>query len=322
VAKFPTGELWMALGAPAAGDPVARHALARIHLIWRSSAGWRDLGPTMPDGLSPGSREWSGSAILAPDGRHVTLYFTAAGRRGEACPTFEQRLFQARARLVGDAPLYRLVDWTAPRESTRSDGHLYDPANQSQGEVGKIKAFRDPAFFRDPADGAAYLLFAASLPPPSSAYNGAVGIARAKDERLEDWTLLPPIVHADGLNNELERPHVLYRQGLYYLFWSTQTEVFAPDGPTGPTGLYGMVGQSLMGPYELLNGSGLVLANPTEAPFQAYSWLVLDDLSVISFINYWGVGGPTPPEGEAARAVFGGAPAPVERIRLEGDRAW
>jgi levansucrase len=188
--------------------------------------------------------------------------------------------------------------------------------------VGEIKAFRDPAFFRDPADGAAYLLFAASLPAPSSAFNGAVGLARADDGALETWTAMAPILHADGLNNELERPHVIHRGGLYYLFWSTQAEVFAPEGPIGPTGLYGMAAPTLLGPYVPLNGTGLVLANPAQAPFQAYSWLVAKDLSVSSFINHVGAAGPLAPEGEAARAVFGGAPAPLEIINLDGTRAW
>ena len=40
------------------------------------------------------------------------------------------------------------------------------------GAIGTIKAFRDPAFFRDPADGCDYLLFTASLAASASAWNG------------------------------------------------------------------------------------------------------------------------------------------------------
>ena len=36
-----------------------------------------------------------------------------------------------------------------------------------------------------------------------------------------------------------------------------------------------------------LNGTGLVFANPDTAPKQAYSWLVLPDLQVTSFIDAW-----------------------------------
>jgi levansucrase len=322
VADIGGAEIWFGLGAPAIGDPVLRHGRARLRLILRQDGAWRDLGPALPDDWSPGSREWSGSAIV--DGRHrrVTLFFTAAGRRGEASLTYEQRLFQTTAAVAGAGATLRLEGWTAPRQSLASDGRLYDRADQARGVVGEIKAFRDPAFFRDPADGRAYLLFAASLPAPSSAFNGAVGLARAGDDTLETWTPMAPIAHADGLNNELERPHIIVHGKLYYLFWSTQAEVFAPGGPVGPTGLYGMAAPALLGPYEPLNGTGLVLANPPAAPFQAYSWLVAKDLSVSSFINYVNAAGPAAPEGEAARAVFGGAPAPAETIHLDGTRAW
>ncbi len=59
----------------------------------------------------------------------------------------------------------------------------------------------------------------------------------------------------------------------------------------GPTGLYGMVAPSLHGPYEPLNGTGLVIANPAAEPRQGYCWQVLDTLEVISFVDHWGLHG-------------------------------
>ena len=55
---------------------------------------------------------------------------------------------------------------------------------------------------------------------------------------------------------------------------------------SAPTGLYGFAAPTLTGPYEPLNESGLVLQNPSDEPDQAYAWLVLPDLHVISFANY------------------------------------
>ena len=46
------------------------------------------------------------------------------------------------------------------------------------------------------------------------------------------------------------------------------------------------------GDYEPLNESGLVIANPEEAPFQAYSWLAMpqgDNILVESFENFTGL---------------------------------
>lgn len=311
---LPGGQaLWMALGAPRFPDPDERHGHARIHLILRDASGWHPLGPAMPDGFSPGSREWSGSALLAADRRTLTLFFTATGRRGEATLTFEQRLFRADATLDGAC---RLTDWRNLREFVVRDPAHYMASDAGSGAVGTIKAFRDPAYFRDPRDGRHHVFFATSLASSASAFNGAVGWATARDDTLAQWDIRPPLISADTLNNELERPHVVMHGGLYYLFWSTQRHVFNPHGPTGPTGLYGMVSDRIDGGWRPLNGTGLVFANPDAAPKQAYSWLVLPDLQVTSFIDAWGSNGS-----DANARRFGATFAPMLRLRLQVDEA-
>ncbi len=305
VAMIDGGELWFSLSAPAEGAPVLRHGRARLRLLRRAGGNWHDLGNALPDGLSPGSREWSGSAILDPRQGYVNLYFTAAGRRGEAQPTYRQRIFETRGLL---APNGRITGWSLPDEAVVADGGDYVVTDQADGMIGTIKAFRDPSWFRDPADGSEYLLFSASLAQSVSAFNGAVGIA---GRTAGAWCLRPPLIHADDLNNELERPHIVVRDGCYYLFWSTQASVFAPD-LVAPTGLYGMVSDTLRGNYRPLNGSGLVAANPGATPSQAYSWLVLPNLKVSSFVDQIAPG----------RAGFGGCFAPEFQLRLKGDRSW
>jgi len=160
-------------------------------------------------------------------------------------------------------------------------------------------------------------VFAGSLAASSSDWNGAVGIARRDKGR---WVLTDPLISADGVNNELERPHVVFHAGRFYCFWSTQAKVFAADGPVGPNGLYGMVADRFVGPWRPLNGSGLVFANPAASPIQAYSWLVLGDLGVIAFVDRPGLPAePTDPV--TARRHFGGTPAQPLRLALDGDRA-
>jgi levansucrase len=195
--------------------------------------------------------------------------------------------------------------------------------NQREGKPGFIKGFRDPAHFRDPRDGASYLLFTGSLKQSASAFNACIGIARATDDTLTNWTILPPIVTADGLNNEQERPVMIHRDGRYYLFWSTQRKVFAPDGPSGPNGLYGMVADAVTGPYEPLNGTGLVAGNPEDLPYQSYSWWVDQDLNVSGFADLPGVA-PGGQVDDAAwrRNHFAGTPAPLFRIAMDGVQAW
>jgi levansucrase len=321
VAAIAGGQLWMILSAPKAADPGARHDVARTRLLFRRpNGGWADCGLLFPDDLNPGSREWSGAARLDAEGR-VTAWFTAAGRRGDCGRSFEQRLFVTSGQLDLSGDLPRIGGWSAPRPLVANDGTYYVDLRLDQGVPGNIRGFRDPYWLRDPADGRAYILFTGSLARSPHSHNGVIGLARAVDEQETGFHLLPPIISSDGLCNELERPHLIFRDGLYYLFWSSQKSVFAPDGPKGPTGLYGMVAPSLTGPYEPLNGTGLVICNPVEEPRQAYCWQVLDSLEVISFIDHWGLQGrDLSADPNLMRQQFGGTIAPMLRIEIDGNR--
>lgn len=305
-------ELWMALSAPAIGHPEERHDHARLRLLARTADQWRDLGNVFEDGTSPGSREWSGSAVRRPDGT-VSIFYTAAGVRGAARPTFHQRVVEARARLDVADGIVQFGRDIEHRVVLHADGHTYLPADDVEGGPGRIKAFRDPGWFRDPADGRDYLLVAASV-PWQDRFMGAIALAEATSD---GWTLLPPLVTAEGINREIERPHIVVHAGRYYLFFCTNRQGFHPAGRP-PTGLYGFVAPTLKGPYEPLNGSGLVIQNPPSRPDQAYAWLVLPDLRVDSFVNYLSDGDDDFQEMEPgrARALFGGTAAPTLTLVL------
>jgi levansucrase len=305
---------WFFLSAPQFLDPVTRHGFARIRLLSCGGDGdWRDHGNALPDGLSPGSREWAGSAVLG-EGGAVTLYFTAAGRRSEPALTFEQRLFAATGRLTADG----IASWSEPAELVAADGARYQvAADKTEPAPGALKAFRDPFFFRDPATGRDHLVFTASAGWSDNAHNGMVGLA-ARGEL--GWVLEDPLIDAVGVNNELERAQLHWREGHYYLFWSTQTHTFAPGTPAGPNGFYGMVADSLRGPWRALNGNGLVAANPADEPAQSYSWCVTGEDEVWSFVDYWGMGGRMLADHpQLLRAQFGGTAAPAFRLVFDGD---
>ncbi|WP_281283269.1 glycoside hydrolase family 68 protein [Kutzneria buriramensis] len=304
-------ELWMALTAPAVGHPEQRHDRARIRLLARTADRWRDLGDVFPDGASPGSREWSGSAVRRLDGT-VSVFYTAAGLRGESRTTFRQRVVEARARLGAVDGVVQFEPHVEHHVVLRGEGP-YLPADEVEGGPGRIMAFRDPGRFRDPADGREYLLIAASVPWRGH-FTGAVALAGAT---TAGWDLLPPLLVSAGVNHEIERPHMVVHQGRYYLFFCTSRQAFHPAG-SAPTGLYGFVAPALTGPYEPLNGSGLVIQNPPAQPDQAYAWLVLPDRSVESFVNYLSTDGGDPrlAEPETARACFGGTAAPTLNLAL------
>ncbi|WP_240313346.1 glycoside hydrolase family 68 protein [Sphingomonas carotinifaciens] len=307
---------WFFLATERFPDPDMRHDAARIRLTSHGADGWRDHGWTFDPGVTPGSREWSGCAVLGDDAETLTLYFTASGRPG-ALRTFEQRLFETQGRFLVDAGAPRTGDWTTPVESVAADGATYLVADQREAVDDRIKGFRDPGYFRDPADGAEYLLFVGSAGWVDDVHDGVIGAARREGDR---WMLIAPPVESIGTNSELERPHVIHRDGRYYLFWSTQGKRFAPGLP-GVTGLYAMVAESMAGPWRPVNGTGLVAANPAAEPYQAYCWWVTGELDVISFVDAWGLAGRDPSADPALRrAQFGGTAAPFFRLSIEGDR--
>ncbi|ANU07063.1 glycoside hydrolase family 68 protein [Paraurantiacibacter namhicola] len=291
-------EFWMILAAPDNGDPGSRHFSAKIHLLERLDGKWTDLGPVLPDFGGPYEREWSGSALWRDN--RFTMWFTGAGLH-RTPGGYQQALFEATAASDADG---LPQDWSQPRPILTELTKDYIAADSHEGEAGRIKAYRDPAYFRDPADGREYLVFTASHPAGDSEFTGAIGIA----EKVGwDWELRPPIIHSGGVNNELERAHIVHHEGMYFAFWATQSSTFAPELSNAPTGLYGMMAENLHGPYRPLNGSGLVLANPTERPSQLYSWSVTRELLVSSFVECI----------DHDCSEFAGAPSPLARLSLD-----
>ena len=308
--------IWFFLAAPRLDDPDLRHDEARIRTFTHGADGWRDHGSTLPDGFGPGSREWSGSAVLRADGTTIAMYFTAAGRIGQP-RTFEQRLFETNAKFTFSNGAPAIEGWSTPAESFAADDVVYARADQAQAVGGMIKGFRDPGYFRDPADGVEYLLFVGSAGHSGEPFDGVIGAALRSDE---GWKLLPPLVSAVGVNAELERPHVIAHDGLYYLFWSTQRIRFAAGGPAGPTGLYAMVADTMRGPWRPANGTALVAANPAAEPHQAYCWWVTGEHDVISFVDFWGLDGRDPrADADLRSRHFGGTVAPLFRLAFNGD---
>lgn len=320
----------MGLTAPADLLPGKRHDVATLRYYYsRDGRTWHPGGRVFPDGEALGARQWAGSALL--DDGALYVYYTAAGRRDEADLSYSQRIAIATgARVETDADGLALAgDWTHA-ELLVPDGDRYETEAQSED---MIYTFRDPWFFKDPATGETCLLFEANRPDaagadePHAAFNGCVGLATSPTGDPTDWQLDDPIFDAVGVNQELERPMLAVRDGRYYLFVSSHQHTFAP-GLAGPDGLYGFVADALRGPYRPLNDSGLVVANPATAPFQAYSWTVLDhhdELLATSFLNYHDYDRRTLddvahlPAAEQFRR-FGGTPAPTLRLAVDGDR--
>jgi levansucrase len=292
-----------------------------------AAAGGGDSDTTSAAGGSSTTAETGGSESTAATGSADTTAASGGSGgdyAGGADISYEQRMVLARGTLEGDAEGVTFSGWGEHVVILEGEGELYAQTAQTTGGAGQIDAFRDPWYFRDPATQEEYILFTATAPDASCEADGVVGIARATSEDLDEWEALPPILDAICVNKELERPHLVLQDDRYYLLFTTHAHTFA-EGLEGPEGLYGFVADELRGAYEPLNDSGLVLANPEEEPFQAYSWMTLPNGMVTSFFQYFDL-----PEGtdsldyigdasaETQFEKFGGTFAPSVEIELDG----
>ncbi len=321
-----------ALTAPRNVDWNKRHDVAIISYFYsEDGVNWKYKGPAYNIEDALGSRQWAGSAMLDEDGK-VQFFYTATGRKGEAVRTFEQRLVKTTFNINADNNGVYISNWSKHQVILEPDGIYYETMQQAKGPI--IYSFRDPYFFRDPMTGKEYLLFEGNeggdnqelkpenigdelfrkthiVPSGAENFNGNIGIAVAENKDLTKFKLLPPLLEATGVNQQLERPQVIFKGNQYYLFTISHRFTFAP-GLSGPDGLYGFVGDFLHSKYKALNGNGLVVTNPDNDPYQTYSWYVVGGNSVLSFINEYHVNG---------KLRYGGTFAPTLRISLKGDKS-
>jgi levansucrase len=317
-----------------------RHWQARIGFFYSRTGtanDWVYGGDLFPAGYSLGSREWAGSAVLTGENT-VNAFYTASGRDDGGIDPSDplQRLAMATGQVHADDRGVWFTGFRDHRIIAEPDGVWYQTMEQSLGG-GIIYAFRDPFVFQDPEDGNVYALFEGNtggvagdyecqprdlgvLPPghkvvPEEArnYTGNIGLMQATNADITEWRLLPPLLSANCVNQQTERPHFVYHEGNYYLFTISHTFTYAP-GLTGPDGVYGFVGPSLRSDYKPMNGSALVLGNPAQAPLQQYSHNVMPNFMVQSFIDTV----PTPDGG----VRYGGTLARTIQLQVDAANSY
>jgi levansucrase len=230
-----------------------RHWYAKIGYFYsRDAKSWKYGGDLFKPGTSFGSREWAGSTALVGD--KVYSFYTASGRdNGGVDPNDAlQRLAQATGKIHADSKRVWFSGFKDHRIIAEADGKLYQTLQQSQaGPI--IYAFRDPFVFRDPRDRRIHLLFEGNtggvagtyrctkrdigdvpagheVPEDAKYYTGNIGLATADSGSMNTWRLQPPLLSANCVNQQTERPHLVIRNGKYYLFTISHKSTFAP-GP-------------------------------------------------------------------------------------------
>ena len=331
IVKINGWQIIFSLTAPNDLVPGARHNAATIRYFYsRNGKNWQEGGEVFDAPL--GHHQWAGSARYDQTEEQIYHFYTAVSPE----PEFRQRPAVGIGASIETSP--KGVQLTGDQEHAimgTPDGEMYQTLEQSR-EQGIVYAFRDPWYFKHPKTGEDFVLFEANTPTGSKdpsdpkSFNGNIGVMRATNDELTEWELLPPVMEAIGTNQQLERPHFVFQDDKWYLFTISHKFTFAP-GLSGPDALYGFVGDSMYGDYEPLNESGLVIANPEEQPFQAYSWLAMpqgDDILVESFENFIGLDdtshgsinlkgvGNLPPEEQ--KELFRGTLAPSLKVQLNG----
>ena len=321
-------------------DPVAdfnnRHGKAFMALWFcRDAKSWVYGGRVTKDGVNGGTdkREWAGTPILVDDKGNVDLYYTVPTGNTVTIKNENAFIKKSKGKLyTNDNGVFVDTYFTSSNTLITADGKYYQTKEQRSDTN-----FRDPAPFINPQDGRLYMLFEGqiALPesehyitskeigyaPPNFSYvdgdrskSACIGIAVAKDLSGDEWELLPPLISSLGVQDQMERPHLVFKDGKVYVF--TISHVWSGgSGLNFSDGVYGFVSDNLFGEYKPLNGSGIVLGNPLSNKFQTYSHYVMQDSWVVtSFLaSAKKSGSPNRVGGVEARSV---------RLVLDGNETY
>jgi levansucrase len=291
----------------------------------RDGKSWKYGGNAFPDGATPAQAEWAGSTQYLGDGKVQAFYAGSTHLQPDGA---RQETVRTTGQIHADNDHVWFTGFDDQQVIVKPDGKYYQTSDQN-----KMSAFRDPWVFRNPSDGKTYMLFEGNtggevgehqctsreigdvppghdVPADANHYTANIGLAVAQDADLKQWKLLPPLVSANCVNDQTERPHLVIRGGKYYLFTISHHHTYAP-GLDGPDGAYGFVGDGLRSDYKPLNGSGLVVGNPPDAPHQEYSHYITPQGFAESFID-------EVPTGDGG-SRFGGTLAPTLKLSLNGD---
>ncbi len=330
-----------------------------------ANGGWTYGGLVFPEGVSgevfedqsfSHQTEWSGSTRLFKGG-NVKVFYTAVAfyrnAAGEDVKPADARIMMSPGKLKANGNGVRFTGFETHHELLKPDGQWYQ-----NGAQNPYYNFRDPFTFKDPENpGKTYMVFEGNTATvrgtpactaedlgyrPGDPYAedletvrnsdarlqmANVGLAVATRDDLTTWRFLPPILSANCVTDQTERPQIYMKDGKYYLFTISHRSTFA-EGIDGPEGVYAFVGDGIRSDYQPVNrGSGLAVGNPTNlnyatgfpfdpdfnqhpGTFQAYSHYVMPGGLVQSFIDTVGTK-------DSFRR--GGTLGPTIRLNISGD---
>lgn len=244
-----------------------RHDHAELRLATFSSDDdvWQDKGIVVQaeeDAAWPNLVIWTSNAIVRLTEAGTPEFVLAiTGRNSD--DGFIQR--------IGIAKSTKGVKFTEPKLVLGPDGPSVAERGYDVTDLNPLKevimAWRDPYLFLDPNDGRWHLFFAAKpLHPNPAGPVGTVGHAVASDSTLEEWELLEPL-HLPQHYHQLEVPSVIFRNGEYFLFVSTQNNPLMKTNFEKEAAFRGYRSDSITGKWKsIYEGSDLVHDHKIYAP--------------------------------------------------------
>lgn len=143
--------------------------------------------------------------------------------------------------------------------------------------------WRDPYLFKDLQTGKYYLFICASAKIPGN-FQGCIGLAVA-DKITGPYQILPPVITiSEDLEPwayyHMERPQVIHRNGMYYLFFSCFKQFFNPDwlrttqqNQINNSSLYWYVSDQITGPYQPVDPKNFVVPGSERTGLYGTSFL-------------------------------------------------
>jgi len=250
------------LDAPTDPDPDTRHDRAQVRTaVSTDLVNWQDEGYALtrgPEGSWDDKAIWTGNTYKKDDG----YFFFYTGRN--------QR--DGQTQRIGLATSSNGRDFErAEKPLLEADGRWYETNEDSP----IYKAWRDPEIVQDPESGKYLMYFTAKTKGGDEKYKGCIGVAEA-DNFEGPYEAKPPVL-APGKFAQMECPQVIQKNDKVYLFFNSMEKDYNPewaDQVGGPQhGLHCYVGESLTGPFEPVNGDGLV----TGSKDNLYSVKLLED---------------------------------------------
>lgn len=267
------------LDAPKTDDPEARHDKAQVRqAVSTDMKNWKDVDYALksgPEGSWDDGPVWTGNVYKNDKGEYLFFYTGRNHRDGQM-----QRIGLAKSK---DG-----VQWDrSDKPLLEPDGRYYETTEDSP----IYKAWRDPCVVKDEQSGKYLMYFTAKTKEGDEKYKGCIGVAVA-DNLEGPYESLPPVL-APGKFAQMEVPQIIQRNDKVYLFFGSMEKDYSPDWAkeTGgaQSGLHCYVGDSLTGPFEPLNGDGIVtgskdnlytvkLVDDPQRPgeFVAYGWYMED----------------------------------------------